>query len=254
MSAQIQSIERAAAILRVLTSSPRSLALADLATELQLPRGTVYGVLRTLQTVGFVEQDVDTRRYRLGAALLHIGSSYLGGSELRRCALGHADALARRTGESVRIGTLHERVLLIIHHVFGQDDAFQTPDVGSLMPLHATALGKAVLAHHPDVASALLQQGFTACTAATLTDPARFAAQLGEISKCGWASDIGEFLPGVASIAAPIEGRRNLVVGAIAISGPVTRICHDGSPRAELAGYVMETARRISRELGASRW
>ncbi len=122
--------------------------MAELAAELQLPKGTVYGILRTLQTVGFVEQDAESRRYQLGAALLHIGSSYLNGNELRRRALGCAHTLATQTGESVRIGTLHEAVVLIVHHVPGPDERLQTPEVGSLMPLHATALGKALLAHH----------------------------------------------------------------------------------------------------------
>lgn len=221
VAVQIQSIQRAAAVLRVLTGHSRPRALGELAAELELPKGTVYGILRTLQTVGFVEQDAESRRYQLGAALLHIGSGYLNGSELRRCALGHAEALAKQTGESVRIGTLHGNVVLIVHHALGPDEALQAPDVGSLMPLHATALGKALLADHPGR---------------------------------GWASDVGEFLPGIASIAAPIEAHDSAVAGAIAISGPTARICEDGSPRAALVGYVVESARRISRQLGRRLW
>ena len=123
MAVQIQSIERAAAVLRLLTTQSRPRALAELAAELQLPKGTVYGILRTLRTVGFVEQDSESRRYQLGAALVHIGSSYLNGSELRRRALGCANALAAQAGESVRIGTLHEHRVLIVHHVIGSDES-----------------------------------------------------------------------------------------------------------------------------------
>src|SRR6185312_14439763 len=79
----IQSIERAAAILRLLSGRTRRLGVVDLAGELGLSKGTVHGLLRTLQHVGFVEQDPETGKYQLGAALLHMGSSYLDGNELR---------------------------------------------------------------------------------------------------------------------------------------------------------------------------
>jgi DNA-binding IclR family transcriptional regulator len=79
----IQSIERAAAILRLLSGRTRRLGVVDIAGELGLPKGTVHGLLRTLHHVGFVEQDADSGKYQLGAALLHMGTSYLDGNERR---------------------------------------------------------------------------------------------------------------------------------------------------------------------------
>ena len=84
-----------------------------------------------------------------------MGSSYLDGNELRTRALNWADGLASRSGESVRIGTLHENQVLIVHHVFRPDDSRQALEVGSLMPAHATALGKALLANHDYIAATL---------------------------------------------------------------------------------------------------
>ncbi len=141
MPGSIQSIERAAAILRLLSGRQRRLGVADLAGELGLAKGTVHGLLRTLQKVGFVEQDPDSGKYQLGAALLHMGSSYLDGNELRTRALNWSDALASRTQEAVRIGTLHNNRVPIVHHVFRPDDTLQTLDVGSLLPAHSIALG-----------------------------------------------------------------------------------------------------------------
>ena len=155
----IQSIERAAAILRLLSGRTRRLGVVDLAGELGLPKGTVHGLLRTLQHVGFVEQDEETGKYQLGAALLHMGSSYLDGNELRTRALNWSDSLAARTHESVRIGTLHEGQVLIVHHVFRPDDSLQTLDVGALLPAHASALGKILLADHPYAAGELARIG-----------------------------------------------------------------------------------------------
>jgi DNA-binding IclR family transcriptional regulator len=223
MSVQIQSIERAAAVLRLLSGHSRRRGLADLADELQLPRGTVYGILRTLQTVGFVEHDRDSGKYRLGAALLHIGSSYLDGNELRRRAAPWTDVLRSQARASVRVGALHEDRVLIVHHVLGPDEGSQTLEVGTLLPAHATALGKALVADR-------------------------------QVSDRGWAAEIGELIPGAASIAAPIENHERVVIGAVAVSGQVDRLCRHRVPRPELVGYVMECARVISREFGSTAW
>lgn len=254
MSGPIQSIERAAAILRLLSGRSRRLGVVELAGQLGLPKGTVHGILRTLQAVGFVEQDRDSGKYQLGAALLHIGSSYLDANELRTRALNWADALATQSGESVRIGTLHDKQVLIVHHVFRPDDSRQALEVGSLVPAHATSLGKALLAHHRYLLAELGDGPLTSYTPATVTAIKQLQLDLDEVCGRGWAGEVAELLPGIASIAAPIEDRRGVIAGAISISGPVERLCERGHPKPELAAEVMGTARTISRELGAIPW
>jgi DNA-binding IclR family transcriptional regulator len=254
MPRQIQSIERAAAILRLLSGRARRLGVVELAGELDLPKGTVHGLLRTLQRVGFVEQDPVSGKYQLGAALLHMGSSYLDGNELRKRALNWADSLAARTQEAVRIGTLHDARVLIVHHVFRPDDSFQVLDVGALLPAHATALGKALLAHHPYVASELAKQGFEAFTPATITDLEQLERELRRVRERGWAAELGELTPDQVSCAAPIFDRQGGCVGAIAIFGSPERLLTARQPRRELLAYVREAAGAISRELGAIPW
>jgi DNA-binding IclR family transcriptional regulator len=250
----IQSIERAAAILRLLSGRTRRLGVVDLAGELGLPKGTVHGLLRTLQHVGFVEQDEETGKYQLGAALLHMGSSYLDGNELRTRALNWSDSLAARTNESVRIGTLHEGQVLIVHHVFRPDDSLQTLDVGALLPAHASALGKILLAHHAYAAAELARQGLESFTPATITDPDALERELDRVRKRGWAADIGELVNGEVSCAAPILDRRGVTVGAMGVSGPPDRLLAARQPRGDLVAFVREAARAVSRELGAIPW
>jgi DNA-binding IclR family transcriptional regulator len=250
----IQSIERAAAILRLLSGRTRRLGVVDLAGELGLPKGTVHGLLRTLQHVGFVEQDVETGKYQLGAALLHMGSSYLDGNELRTRALNWSDSLAARTHESVRIGTLHEGQVLIVHHVFRPDDSLQTLDVGALLPAHASALGKILLADHPYAAGELIRAGLEAFTPATITEPEALERELERVRKRGWAADIGELVNGEVSCAAPILDRRGVTVGAMGVSGPPDRLLAARQPRGDLVAFVREAARAVSRELGAIPW
>jgi DNA-binding IclR family transcriptional regulator len=254
VSGPIQSIERAAAILRLLSGRTRRLGVVEMAGQLGLPKGTVHGILRTLQAVGFVEQDRDSGKYQLGAALLHIGSSYLDANELRTRALNWADSLATQSGESVRIGTLHEKQILIVHHVFRPDDSRQALEVGSLVPAHASALGKALLAHHRYLVAELESAPLPSYTPDTITDVAQLERELDQIRDLGWASEVGELLSRVASIAAPIQDRRGVMVGAISISGPIDRLCDKRRPRVELVGFVLEAARTVSRELGAIPW
>ena len=254
MPGNIQSIERAAAILRLLSGQSRRLGVVDLSGELGLPKGTVHGLLRTLQHVGFVEQDAETGKYQLGAALLHMGSSYLDGNELRTRALNWSDSLAGRAQEAVRIGTLHDAQVLIVHHVFRPDDSLQTLDVGSLLPAHATALGKVLLAYHPYVADELVTHGLPSFTGATICGRERLERELQRIRDRGWASEIGELTPAQVSLAAPITDRSGLTVGAIGIFGPPERLLTARQPRGELLAHVREAARAVSRELGAIPW
>jgi DNA-binding IclR family transcriptional regulator len=251
---RIQSIERAAAILRLLSGRNRRLGVAELAGELGLPKATVHGILRTLQQVGFVEQDAESGKYQLGAALLHMGSSYLDGNELRTRALNWSDALAARSNESVRIGTLHDGQILVVHHVFRPDDSRQALEVGTLMPAHATAMGKILLASSDYAFEEVTNAGLPRFTEATVTDAEQLRAELDEIRGRGWAADVEELVLGEVSIAAPIGDRRGAVVGAIGISGPVERFCEGGGPKTELVSYVREAARAISRDLGAIPW
>jgi DNA-binding IclR family transcriptional regulator len=254
LTARIQSIERAAAILRLLSGRNRRLGVAQLAGQLDLPKATVHGILRTLAGVGFVEQDDETGKYQLGAALLHMGSSYLDGNELRTRALNWSDSLAARSGESVRIGTLHEGQVLVVHHVFRPDDSLQALEVGALRPAHATAMGKVLLATDRYSVDELLDRGLEGYTPATITDAEELRAELARVAERGWAWDREELVVGEVTIAAPIDDRRGVTVGAIAISGPVERLAGNGDPRSDLVSYVREAARAVSRDLGAIPW
>ena len=255
MPGPVQSIERAAAILRLLARGSGRLGVGEIAASLGLAKGTTHGILRTLQGVGFVEQDKSSGKYQLGATLLHLGTSYLDVNELRSRAINWADALAARSGEAVWIGTLLEGKVLIVHHVFRPDDSLQSLDVGALLPLHASALGKVLLAYDTQAAAELRETELSPLTRRTLVTPAALRRELTKVREHGFATDIEESTLGQASIAAPIRGYGGLVVGAISITGAVDRVCPStGKPDPALADAVQNAAQMISRDLGAGRW
>ena len=255
MPGTVQSIERAAAILRLLAGGSGHLALGDIARSLDLAKGTTHGILRTLQLVGFVEQDRVSGHYQLGPALPHLGSAYLDVNELRSRSINWADPLAARSGEAVRIGALRDGQALVVHHVFRPDDTFQTLDVGTLLPLHATALGKVLLAYDTTLVASLRTGEPEAYTRRTLITQTAIKRACAKVREAGWAAENGEMISGEAGIAAPIRGHGGIVVGAIGVSGAAERICEpDGGPSPRLLGHVRDAARAVSRDLGASRW
>jgi DNA-binding IclR family transcriptional regulator len=253
MAATVQSIERAAAVLRLLASGSGRLGVGEIARSLSLAKGTTHGILRTLYHVGFVEQDEFSGKYRLGAALLHLGTSYLDMNELRSRAINWADPLAARSGEAVRVGAMLDGQVLVVHHVFRPDNTLQTLDVGALLPPHATALGKALLAFDANAAAALAGS-LEVYTRRTVVAAAAVARELAAVREAGWAGEIEECTLGEAGIAAPIRGRGGLAVGAIGLTGPVERVCDGhGRLRPALVTQVREASRAISRDLGGTR-
>jgi DNA-binding IclR family transcriptional regulator len=229
--------------------------VGEIARSLGLARGTTHGILRTLQRVGFVEQDEASGKYQLGAALLHLGTSYLDVNELRSRAINWADALAARGGEAVRIGTVLDGRVLVVHHVFRPDDTLQTLDVGTLLPLHATALGKVLLAFDANSAAGLPNDGLESFSRRTIVTRYALARALARIRDAGWADEVEEMTVGEAGIAAPIRGYGGLLVGSIGVTGAVERICDSkGRPDPALVAHVRDAARAVSRDLGATRW
>jgi DNA-binding IclR family transcriptional regulator len=254
MARNIQSLERAAAMLRLLAGGERRLGLSEVSTALGLAKGTAHGILRTLQHEGFVEQDPVSGRYQLGAELLRLGNSFLDVHELRARALVWTDDLARSSGESVYLGVLHQQGVLIVHHVFRPDDSRQVLEVGAMQPLHSTALGKVLSAYDPVAHTEAVEGEREAFTARTLTSEADFEGVLDLTRARGWAADVEETWEGLASIAAPIHDRRRMPVGAVGVAGAVERVCPDGELKPELIAAVRDCARAVSRDLGAGRF
>lgn len=280
MARSIQSLERAAAVLRLLAGGERRLGLSDIASSMDLPKGTAHGLLRTLQQEGFVEQDEATGKYQLGAELLRLGTSYLDVHELRSRALVWADDLARSSGESVYLGVLHQQGVLIVHHVFRPDNSRQVLEVGAMQPLHSTALGKVLSAFDPVAHSEAVDGERRPFTERTVTSLEEFEGVLEVTRARGWAADVEETWEGLASIAAPILDRRRMPVGAVGVTGAVERVCEDvtvgavgvgaasaptaangvggaaGEPelRPLLVAAVRDCARAVSRDLGARRF
>ncbi len=250
----IQSVGRAARILKALGSESARLGVTELGERLGLPKATVYGLLRTLEAYQFVEQDLETGKYRLGPALLQLGNAFLDNHELRARSLLWAESLAGRAREAVHVGVLYNDTVLIVHHVFRPDNSVQILEVGASIPWHASALGKAMVAHlDAEHRRRLLQEApLPRLTGRTVTDPAELEQQLTRVTHDGYATEDQEAIVGEAGIAAPLFDKSGAIVGAIGLAGPVEHLLVEG-PVASAVAAVKEAARGVSRELGARR-
>ncbi|HEY2307156.1 MAG TPA: IclR family transcriptional regulator [Streptosporangiaceae bacterium] len=249
----IQSVERAAAILGALGSGTPRLGVTEIAERVGLAKPTVYGLLRTLEKHDLVAQDPDSGKYSLGPGVLQLGNAYLDGSELRARSLLWAEALAQRSNEAVWVATLSGTRVIVLHHVFRPDNTVQILEVGAAIPWHACALGHAIVAQLPATASArVMAADLVPLTGRTKTTRAALSRALAQARKNGYAVEDQEATVGDAGVAAPIMNRHGTVAGAIGVVGPVERLLAPGS-RDQLARAVVESARSVSRDLGAGR-
>jgi len=247
----IQSVERAAAILAVLGSGTPRLGVTEIADRLGLAKPTVYGLLRTLVNADLVEQDPVSGKYRLGAGVLQLGNAYLDGSELRSRSLLRAESLAQRANEAVWVATLSGTRVIVLHHVFRPDNTVQILEVGAAVPWHACALGHAIAAYLPaDQAAALLRRSRAPLTGRTKTTRAALGQALAQVRRRGYAIEDQEATVGDAGLAAPVMSRQGTVAGAIGLVGPAERLL-DPAAKDDLTRAVTESARAISRDLGA---
>jgi DNA-binding IclR family transcriptional regulator len=246
----IQSVDRSIRILLALQGA-RRLSLSDLAARLQLPSSTVHGILRTLAAHGMVEQEPGSLRYMLGPAVLRLSNVYLDSLEFRSRAQRWTEELTRRTGAAVRAGVLLLDDVIIVHHEPRPDGSRQMPEVGFVIPAHASALGKALLAFRPDDVARMMQTTeLRRMTGETIVDPVRFTDHLGEVGRSGVATEHDEAVLGESSVASPVFDATGAAVGALAVVLPSS----DWPAPPGVLDDVREAARNVSRELGAPGW
>jgi DNA-binding IclR family transcriptional regulator len=245
----IQAIDRAARVLNALQGA-RHLGISELATMLELSPSTVHGIVKSLQQHGLVAKEPNGSRYMLGPALLKLSNVYLDTLDVRARGMHWTAELARRTGLATRLAAPLFHEMLVIHHNRRPDGTQQMLETGITMPMHASALGKVLLAYHPHLADEVLVGPLASLTGDTITDPAKLELQLAQVAERGLATEEDEAVLGESSLAAPIADRSGLVVAAIAVVLPTS----EWPPEAGVLNDLREAARNVSRELGAPVW
>jgi DNA-binding IclR family transcriptional regulator len=245
----IQAVDRALRILTALQGG-RRMSLGEIATALALPPSTVHGIVRTLGAHGMVEQERDSLRYRLGPATLRLGNVYLDNLELRSRVAPWAEDLARRTSCAVRTGVLLQGDVVVVHHEPRPDGTRQMPEVGIVIPAHACALGKVLLAYDDEARGRILASPRRSMTGETVTEASALRDQLAQVRATGIAVEAEEAVLGECGAAAPLADAAGALAGAIGLVVPSAEW-----PLKPTALDALRTAARAtSRELGAQAW
>ena len=216
----IQSVSRALEILEALAAAGRAIGITDIAEAVDLPLPTVHRILRTLISAGYVFQ-TPRRLYALGARLISL-SRYAGGA-LGVTLRPYLSKVVEATGESASIAMLDQDFARYISHVPSEYTMRIFTEVGNQVSLHATGVGKAILASMPpeDVRAILARSTLRQFTPNTITDPDELLTDLARIREDGYAVDREEHEIGVRCVAMPIPGPLHL---AVSVSGPPSRL------------------------------
>lgn len=250
----IQTIERASSILDLVGRSPRGMSIKDLSIGLDLPKGTVHRILSSLSFFGFIRQDPDSKDYLLGFKLMELGALLGIQLDLGRVAEPVLWELAEKTGETVHMVMLDMGEVVYI----GKTEPLQATGslkmvsrVGTRIPPHCCAVGKALIAHlsPEDLDGLIREKGLQKRTANTITDPDRLKEHLRMVRRQGYAVDDEENELGIRCVAATILDGKGEPVAAVSVSGPALRVTQK-LIRDVLKGEVIRAASEISRRLG----
>ncbi len=249
----IQSLERALRILDTLAGARNGLGLTEICGRVGLHTSTAYRLLSTLAAHGYVRQDGERKVYRLGLHLLHLGEAARAQCDLRQEAAGCLEALAHRCGElaNLVIPSGHRAIYIAQAQPLNERAVRMFAQLGAWVPLHCTAVGKAIIAHWPaDELQQLINEGLPAFTEHTITNPHRLQLELEQVRRQGYAVDNEERELGVRCLASPIWDADGRVIAAVSISGPSGRVRPERL--AELGAMVLQAARQLSERLGYS--
>lgn len=246
-----QSVVRALRIMSCFTDATPQLRVGDISARLHLTPSLVSRLLSTLEHEGFVERDPDTSFYRIGRAIITLAGVSLNHNRLRVEALDEMHRVSQRLGLGVNLSVLGDQAIYYLAHIDSPDTPRSYTLIGRHNPLHATGMGKVLLAFMaPDEQEAAFQDlslpAFTSHTIATREDLHR---ELDTVRRRGWATELEELALGRACVAAPIRDRTGAVVAALSFSGPVSSFrWHDRQD--ELVSALIETTDLVSMRLG----
>jgi DNA-binding IclR family transcriptional regulator len=246
------SVEKIHCILETLRRhSKTGLTNKEISQEVGIPPSTSYRILAALRNHDYVRQNKKDTRYYLGFAHLRLAEAVVEGMDLSAICLPYLEELHNQTEETTFFALFNGQSCVTME-TCGQVDSRVAVGLGELMPLHASAAGKAVLAFLPPKEGERLLAGLKleAYTPHTIRSAASLRKQLAEIRKYGIATIEQEFHNGINAMAAPIFSNEGRPVGSIALVG--TSIDLDPAQLEEYAPMFIEAAAGITERIGGA--
>lgn len=222
------SVDKTFAILEYFTVQQAEWTITELAKELDANKSTVYRFLSDMEKRGVMYQDPDSGKYGLGLKLFELGNRVQIHSAFIDKTHPILEKVAQNITETVHIAVLKESQVYYVDKVESPQGLRINTTIGSYNPLHATSLGKVLLAfsalaYKEFIEVGLLKKNLNALTANTITAHNKLEEELHKIKKQGFAVDYEEFEIGLICVAVPIFNQQNEIVASLSAAGPANR-------------------------------
>jgi IclR family acetate operon transcriptional repressor len=220
----VQSVERALELLEALAEPGEAKGVSELARATGLPVATIHRLLATMVSRGYVRQDSGSHKYTLGSHLIRLGEA--AARDFGQFARPYLAELMEASGETANLAMLEDGHVAYVAQVASRHHRVRMfTEVGRRVHPHTSGVGKVVLAFRPraEVEALLARSGLPPRTPRTITDPARFLAELDKVASQGYAIDSGEEEVGVRCLAVPVFGMGGSVA-AMSVSAPEGRL------------------------------
>ncbi|MFC4808056.1 IclR family transcriptional regulator [Paenibacillus sp. GCM10023250] len=246
----IQSLDRSLKIIDLFDEQNRELKITDISRLMNLHKSTVHSLLKTLQLHGYIDQNEETGKYRLGMRLVEKGQLLLQGLDIRQAARPYLVKLSGQTGQTAHLVVPDRAEGVYIDKVEGAKAVIRYSRIGRRVPLHSSAVGKVLAAFQPPDALArmLSGYGYSRHTPHTIGSEQAFLAELERVRESGIAYDREENEAGVRCAAAPVLDHSGHAAAAISISTLISHV--DDAMLERFVALLLEQTRLISLQLG----
>ncbi|MGL4791284.1 MAG: IclR family transcriptional regulator, partial [Anaerotignaceae bacterium] len=201
----IQSVARAMDILEHFNDK-KDMGISEISACMGLSKSTVYGLVNTLVTYGYLEQDMETKKYKLGMKLFELGCTVEKRLDLRNEARPFCEKISKQYGQTVHLATHYEGEVVYIDKFDMPDFLITYSQVGKRAPMSCTGVGKAMLAYLPKeyCEKHIISKGFSLKTPKSINSYEQLMEVLSDVRKFGYAMDDEEIEIGLRCVAAPI--------------------------------------------------
>jgi DNA-binding IclR family transcriptional regulator len=239
-------------ILEVFYEADADLTLHEISAKAKVGKTSAFRILFTLDSVGYVEKDPASGKYRLGLGIIEAARKTLAGRDLVQVARPHLKKLRDEFDETTNLAALRDDKIVYLE-IFESHHSFRMTDtVGSRVPWHSTALGKSIAAFldQEKLKAVLKQSARKRFTPHTITGVREYAKALAQVREQGYSLDNEESELGATCVASPIFSADNVVVGALSVSGPTPRIREKQN---KITAALKEASAAISRSVSTDR-
>ncbi len=248
----IQSVSHALDILESFTRTEDELGVTQLSKRLGLHKNNVFRLLATLEHRGYIEQNMATENYRLGAKTLQIGSIFIEQRECRRQARPVLENLAAGSGETAVVAVLRGNKVIYMDSVETERTVRAVSRIGAMFPASCTAVGKVQLANlsPTDIERLYPEQNIPALTERSIKTRDALMAELSSVADKGYALENEESELDVRAIAVPLKDFSKNVIAAIGLVAPASRLTDERLEKGGIIGLLQDAGRSLSTRLG----